>query len=344
MSRHGIGRVALVGISGLLLLLVVTGIWLYRDYQQFAAGPMQIPAKTTVMVERGESLRGIVEVLQQRKYTAAPFTYWRILATAMGVARVLHVGEYALEPGMSPSTLLDRIGEGRVVQHMFTIVDGWTVAQLRASLAHVADLKHLTKSMSRAQIAERLGIANNNPEGWFLPQTYAFVLGESDLDLLARSHRAMQRTLAELWAKRASGLPITSSYQALILASVVEKETAKPAERAEIAGVFERRLSIGMRLQSDPTVIYGLGSAYHGDITFKDLATDTPYNTYTRAGLPPTPIALPGEPAIQAVLHPAAGKALYFVADGQGGHVFSDTLAEHNLAVQRYLLHNRAKP
>ncbi len=344
MSRHGIGRVAFVGVTGLLLLLVVTGGWLYRDYQQFAAGPMQIPAKATVVVQAGENLRRIVTELQQRKYTAAPFTYWRVLATAMGVTRVLHVGEYALEPGMSPSTLLDRISEGQVVQHMFTIVDGWTFAQLRNSLAHTPGLQHVSAQLSSADIALRLGISGGHPEGWFLPQTYAFVLGESDFDILVRSHQAMQQMLARLWAQRATGLPITRSYQALILASMVEKETAKPAERPEIAGVFERRLSIGMRLQSDPTVIYGLGSAYHGDITFKDLAADTPYNTYTRAGLPPTPIALPGEPAIQAVLHPATGKALYFVADGQGGHVFSDTLAEHNLAVQRYLLHNQTKP
>jgi UPF0755 protein len=233
------------------------------------------------------------------------------------------------------------MAEGCVVQHMFTLVDGWTFAQVRAALAQAPKLRHTLQNLSDAQVAQRLGIDEPNPEGWLLPQTYAYVLGDSDLDVLRRAHAAMQRTLAADWAARAPGLPLRTPYQALILASIVEKESALASERPRIAGVFVRRLEIGMKLQTDPSVIYGLGAAYHGDITRKDLETDTAYNTYTRYGLPPTPICMPGAPALQAALHPAPGKALYFVARGNGTHQFSDTLQEQNQAVDKYILHRQ---
>jgi UPF0755 protein len=190
--------------------------------------------------------------------------------------------------------------------------------------------------MDDAALMRAIGHAGMHPEGRFLPETYAYVKGDSDLDILRRAHQAMVKTLASLWAGRAPDLPLATPYDALILASIVEKETGKPDERAQIAGVFVRRLRHHMLLQTDPTVIYGMGARYAGNIRRSDLTTDTPYNTYTRPGLPPTPIALPGKAALQATLHPAAGDALYFVARGDGGHVFSSTLAEHNRNVDCY--------
>jgi UPF0755 protein len=230
---------------------------------------------------------------------------------------------------------------GRVLQHMFTLVDGWTFAQVRAALAQAPKLRHTLPNISDAQAARALGIDAPNPEGWLLPQTYAYVLGDSDMDVLRRAHAAMQRLLTADWAERAPDLPIKNPYQALILASIVEKESALASERPRIAGVFVRRLQLGMKLQTDPTVIYGMGAAYHGIITRKDLQTDTPYNTYTRFGLPPTPICMPGAPALWAALHPAPGKSLYFVARGDGTHQFSDTLQQQDAAIDKYILHRR---
>ena len=344
MSRHGAWRIGLVAVAGLLALALAAGAWLVHDYRRFTATPLAIGASAqTIDVARGSSLRGIVAELQQRRLTAAPWPYWRLLATAMGVSSRLHAGEYALAPGTTPRAMLTQMAEGRVVQHLFTLVDGWTFAEVRAALARAPRLRHLSVGMNDAAIARAIGLPADHPdpEGWFLPQSYAYVMGDSDLDVLRRAHMAMNALLARLWPARAQGLPLQTPYDALILASIVEKETAQPGERARIAGVFERRLQIGMRLQTDPAVIYGLGSAYHGDITRKDLETDTPYNTYTRGGLPPTPIAMPGEPALEAVLHPATGTSLYFVAKGDGTHVFSDTLEEQNRAVAIYQLHHK---
>ena len=322
-----------------LSLLVAAGGVVWQEVARFSDAPMAIrPDSPTVVIPEGTGFNRIVDTLRERHLSAAPRWFWRILAERMHVTRDLHAGEYALRPGMTPRQLFDDMAHSRVVQHRFTIVDGWDFKELRQALDNTPKLKHLTVDMSNARIMRRLGLGGENPEGRFLPETYAFVLGDSDLDILRRSHQAMDRLLKQLWPGRDKDLPFDTPYQALILASLVEKETAQPEERARIAGVFVRRLRIGMRLQTDPAVIYGMGASYHGNIRKRDLETDTPYNTYVHAGLPPTPIALPGKPAIEAALHPAPGKALYFVSRGNGTHVFSDTLAEHDRAVRCYQL------
>ncbi|GAA0719826.1 endolytic transglycosylase MltG [Dokdonella soli] len=326
----------------LLVLLMIVGVavatWL--DYRRFTESPLPgAHADATIDIARGARYRDIVRQLRRERVSRAAPLYWRLLGRELGVAGRLHAGEYALPPGITPRELLRRMAAGEVVQHRFTIVDGWTFRQLRLALAAEAGLVQTLPGASDEDIARRVGIDDGKPEGWFLPETYAWVKGESDFDVLKRARASMQKTLDKLWAARGADVNLDAPYQALTLASIVEKETAQPNERPLIAGVFLRRLKFRMRLQTDPTVIYGLGDAYDGTIHRRDLDTDTPYNTYTRDGLPPTPIALPGAVAIEAVLHPTAGDALYFVARGDGSHEFSPTLDAHNRAVQKYQLH-----
>ncbi len=331
-------RAVLVAAALLLLAAVVR---MYDGYRTFERVPLRVSAPTSIEVARGSTLKTIVALLRARHYTSAAEPYWRLLAARMGVTDHLHAGEYALLPGMTPSVLLANMSAGRVVQHMFTLVDGWTFAQVRAALARAPRLRHTLAGMSDAQVAIALGIRGPSPEGWLLPQTYAYVLGQSDIDVLRRAYLAMKRLLAREWPSRERDLPLKSPYQALVLASLIEKETAQPDERARIAGVFVRRLERGMKLQTDPSVIYGLGANYRGEITRRDLQTDTPWNTYTRFGLPPTPICMPGAPAVEAALHPAQGRSLYFVAKGDGTHQFSDTLRQQDAAIDRYILHRK---
>jgi UPF0755 protein len=338
--RHMQGRVIWRVLLGLVLFALLAGAGvLWRDLSRFADAPLALHAdEPTLVVPEGATFTRIVALLRARHVSAAPRLYWRLLAMRMRATDRLKAGEYALRPGLTPRALLDRMVRGKVVQHDFTIVDGWNFRELRSALAAKPDLRHTIGDMDDAALSRALGMEGHNPEGWFLPETYAFVRGDSDLDILRRSHAAMQTLLKRLWPGRDKGIPLETPYQALILASIVEKETGRADERARIAGVFERRLKRGMMLQTDPAVIYGMGSAYHGNIRKRDLTTDTPYNTYMHRGLPPTPIAMPGKPALQAVLHPAQGTALYFVARGDGSHVFSDTLAEHNRAVACFQL------
>jgi UPF0755 protein len=323
----------------LLVLLAAVGVLIYgwNDYIRFTAAPLNVARQgDSIDISRGSSFKGIVGELRQRGLSTASPWYWRLLAEQMRVAGKLHAGEYALEPGLTPRQLLANMAAGKVLQRNFTIVDGWTFAELRQALGRAEKLNHDSAGLDDATIMQRIGAGGEAPEGRFLPETYAYVKGDGDLDILRRAHAAMARTLAELWAGRAKDLPLATPYDALILGSIVEKETGLPGERAQIAGVFVRRLRDHMLLQTDPSVIYGMGASYAGNIRKSDLTTDTPYNTYTRPGLPPTPIALPGKPAIEAALHPAAGDALYFVARGDGGHVFSSSLAEHNRNVDCY--------
>ncbi|AGG88599.1 MULTISPECIES: endolytic transglycosylase MltG [Rhodanobacter] len=323
----------------LIMLLAVAGVLVYgwNDYARFGSAPLNVAAQgDSIDVGRGSSFKAIVVELRQRGFSTANPWYWRLLAEQMHVAGKLHAGEYALEPGITPRQLLANMAAGRVLQRNFTIVDGWTFAELRQALARAEKLNHDSAALDDAAIMRKIGAGGEAPEGRFLPETYAYVKGDGDLDILRRAHAAMAKTLDELWAGRAQGLPLASPYEALILASIVEKETGRPNERAQIAGVFVRRLQNHMLLQTDPSVIYGMGASYAGNIRKSDLTADTPYNTYTRAGLPPTPIALPGRPALAAALHPAAGDALYFVARGDGGHVFARTLEEHNRNVDCY--------
>lgn len=335
-------RIARAVILVLALIGVVVAGYFYTDYTRFADAPLApLPKAATFEVARGTPLPGIVRDLQGLGIRTGTPLYWRVLARQMDVGGKLHAGEYALDPGITPRGLFEKMAAGDVIQHKFTIVEGWTFAQLRDALAQDGMIEHSLAGRADSDIMKDLGSGGAPAEGWFLPQTYQFVKGMSDLDILRRAHKAMKQTLDRLWNSRAQDLPLKTPYEALILASIVEKETGQAAERPVIAGVFEHRLKIGMRLQTDPTVIYGLGSRYDGKIHTRDLETDTPYNTYTRAGLTPTPIALPGAASIEAVLHPAPTDALYFVARGDGTHEFSATLEAHNRAVAKYQLHRQ---
>ena len=337
------GVVLRMFLALVLIGLVGGGAAAWFDYQRYTNAALAVGSDAaTIDVPRGANYPQIVAELRRIGAVERDFramAYWRALGRELGVGGRLHAGEYALPRGITPRELLRRMAAGEVVQHRFTIVDGWTFRQLRLALANEAGLQQTLPGSSDEDVARRLDIADARPEGWFLPETYSFVKGESDFDVLQRAHAAMKKTLDQLWPQRSADVRLDSPYQALILASIVEKETAQPAERAQIAGVFVRRLKFGMRLQTDPTVIYGMGENYAGNIRRSDLETDTPYNTYTRDGLPPTPIALPGSVALQAALHPAPGDALYFVARGDGSHEFSPTLDAHNRAVQKYQLH-----
>jgi UPF0755 protein len=292
----------------------------------------------SIDIERGTSFKDIVHQLRSQGLTTSTPLYWRLLAEKMRVAGRLHAGEYAVTPGITPEELLTYMAQGKVMQRDVTIVDGWTFRDVRQALAKADKLKHETASLDDASIMQKIGAAGEKPEGRFLPETYAYVKGDSDLDILRRAHEAMNKALAALWAQRDPHLPLATPYDALILASIVEKETGRADERSRVAGVFTRRLQKNMLLQTDPTVIYGMGANYAGNIRKSDLTTDTPYNTYTRPGLPPTPIAMPGKPAIEAALHPAPGDELYFVARGDGTHVFASTLEEQNRNVACYQL------
>lgn len=339
-SPKKVRRSGLIGIVVLLFALAIAAAaYFYVDYQRFSDTPLSpLTNDTTLEIPLGTSLPGILRELQKLGVEPGSQLYWRALARQMSVAGRLHAGEYALNPGLTPRAFLAKMAANQVIQHQFTIVDGWTFAQLRGQLAEQAGLRQTLGGGDAVVLMRNLGEPEMPAEGWFLPETYNYVAGMSDLDILRRAHTAMQQALDTLWDARAPDLPLVDKYQALILASIVEKETGRADERAKIAGVFEHRLKLGMRLQTDPTVIYGLGASYDGNLHRRDLESDTPYNTYTRAGLPPTPIALPGLAALMAVMHPEATTALYFVARGDGSHQFSATLREHDQAVAKYQL------
>lgn len=320
-------------LAGMALAAVLT----YSDYQRFLATPLPLaPSGLVLELAPGSGIRQLTQQLTQQAGLSGRGWYLELYARLHGLAPRLQAGEYALTPGTTPRQLLEQIAAGRVVQYALTVVEGWTFAQLLQALAAHPKLQHTLTGLSAAQIMERLGVAEGDAEGWFLPDTYHFPKGFSDAAFLRRSRHAMEQALANAWQQRSADLPLRDAYQLLILASIIEKETAINAERAQISGVFIRRLRLGMRLQTDPTVIYGLGAAFDGNLRRRDLEQDTPYNTYTRSGLPPTPIALPGRAALQAAAQPAVGDSLYFVADGNGGHIFSRSLEEHNRAVRRY--------
>lgn len=326
-----------VGVLAASVLLASAFWWQHEALQQ----PLQLPAEQLLDVSVGATPGGVLNRLQAEGVLHDAFLlrlYWRFNLAEYA----LHSGEYRLTPGMTAHDLLRLWQRAEVVQYSLTLVEGWNFQQVRSALARQEKLVHELDDLSDAQLMTRLGREGVHPEGRFFPDTYRYVRGMHDLDLLKQALARMDEVLAQEWSQRAEGLPYKEPGQALIMASLVEKETGVPREREEIAGVFIRRLRIGMLLQTDPTVIYGLGERYNGNLTRANLREPTAYNTYTNAGMPPTPIALVGRAAIHAALHPADGNSLYFVARGDGSHVFSASLEAHNRAVREFQLKRRA--
>jgi len=329
-----------LSILALVLLLLGMSAWYtWEQYGNFLRSPLDIPARGRVFqLEPGTAGIEIVNQLGRMGLTQ-PGWEWRLLMRLQ--PHLYRAGEYRLEAGIKPQDVLEILSSGQVIQYRLTLVEGWTFQQFAGALADESVLKHdidLTAPAQWPLVSAALGV--EHPEGWFLPETYQFTRGDSDRDILVRAHAAMQQALEEAWSSRLEELPIDSPYQLLILASIIEKETSLDEERGRVAGVFVRRLRKGMRLQTDPTVIYGMGDSYDGNIRRRDLQTDTAYNTYTRHGLPPTPIAMPGKASLMAAARPAPGDELYFVADGKGGHTFSATLEAHQAAVKKLVERN----
>jgi UPF0755 protein len=319
-----------------LWFLVVASLALLLNGYQYLHQPLEI-AEHNIEIIPGSGFSQITAQLQQRDIIVKPII-WKIYARITSKSTRVKAGEYQLKGAMTPIEVLDKLVKGQVVQHQITLVEGWTVKQLLQALAAEKKLEHKLTGLTPAEILIRLGKENRHPEGLFFPDSYQFTSGTTDVDILQRSYQRLSTILDEEWSQRAKDLPYKTAYEALIMASIIEKETGQASERSEIAGVFVRRLNKRMRLQTDPTVIYGLGDSYKGNIRRKHLKQPTPYNTYVIRGLPPTPIAIVGREAIHAALHPKAGDSLYFVAKGDGSHFFSDTLGQHNQAVRRYQL------
>lgn len=324
----------------LLLLLAIAGAsLLWYQYQGFLGSPLRFEQPGyTLNVKTGDNLRSVLAQLEKQGVSRFDWR-WRLLGRLQ--QPTIKTGEYLLEDGILPSQLLKLLVSGKVVSYRFTIVEGWTVKQLLAELASDPVLIHNLDPTE--DLADLDFLSQAHPEGWFLPETYVYVRGDSDIDILKRAYDDMTEALKEAWQERDQGLPYETPEQLLVMASIVEKETSLAGERAKIAGVFVRRLQKNWRLETDPTVIYGIGENFDGDIRRSDLKKDTPYNTYTRRGLPPTPIALPGKAALRAAAHPAKGEAMFFVANGQGGHTFSVSLEDHNKAVQELIKHQRTR-
>nr|WP_124222015.1 endolytic transglycosylase MltG [Tibeticola sediminis] len=312
-----------------VLLLGGAGLWWIHQ-------PLPISGEAVdLSIEPGTPPRAVAQAVADAGVPVSPLALYAWFRLS-GQARQIRAGNYALEPGTTPRSLLRKLVRGEESLRTLTIVEGWNWRQVRAALAQASDLRADSRALDDATLMQALGRPGVAPEGRFFPDTYTYAKGASDLSILARAMRAMDHQLAAAWALRASDLPLASAEEALILASIIEKETAREQDRRLIAGVFINRLRRGMPLQTDPTVIYGLGERFDGNLRKRDLQTDTPWNTYTRSGLPPTPIAMPGRASLLAAVQPATTDAIYFVARGDGSSHFSATLEEHNRAVNRY--------
>jgi UPF0755 protein len=298
--------------------------------------PLPLPQVPYVFtLKHGSSLKGVTHQLKEAGVLHNTFGF-TLLVRLFGKAGSIKAGNYELEADITPLDLFYKITRGDVSQVEIVFIEGWTFKQMRKALDDDPAVVHETSGMSDEDVLRAIGASEQHPEGLFFPDSYYFSSGMTDIAILKRAYELMQRNLELAWEDRDKGVPYGSPYDALIMASIIEKETGQAGERPEIAGVFLNRLRRGMRLQTDPTVIYGMGAAFDGNLRRQDLMTDTPYNTYTRDGLPPTPIAMPGMESILAALHPAATDALYFVGKGDGTHQFSRSLSEHNRAVARY--------
>jgi UPF0755 protein len=324
-------------VSIALIVVVLSSAVFWFLYQQSITESYISDKEGTVVItiQPGESLNKIISTLEKHNIVEGFWFKW--LVRFNGAANKIQAGEYEFAAGLTPVQMLPILVAGKVNQYAFTIVEGQNFKEVFDSIRNNSAIKHtLTSNSDMGAVADLLVIPEKNLEGLLLPETYFFIKNTSDVDIIKRAYQSMQAYLNKQWPTREKNKDITTEYDALILASIVEKEVGAPSERKRIAGLFLKRLGIGMKLQTDPTVIYGMGDIYKGDIRFKDLRNDTPYNTYTRYGLPPTPIAMPGKASIDAVLHPEKTKSLYFVANGNGTHIFSETLKQHNAAVDKY--------
>lgn len=337
--RRWISRLA----GATLIVASFTAGWVLLELQSFLRSPLAVGGQAVVYeVRAGSGLIAVAHDLQRLGLLEHPrLLVW--YARWHGEADRIRAGEYLIEPQLTPRGLLDKLLGGDVLHHNITIPEGWTFRQMLAAVRAHDKIRQTLTGDDEREIMARLGYPGQHPEGRFFPDTYQFPAGTTDVALLQHAYQEMQRRLEQAWQGRDPSLPLATPYEALILASIVEKETGSPDERARIAGVFVRRLQRNMRLQTDPTVIYGLGAGFDGNLRRRDLEADTPYNTYTRAGLPPTPIALPGAAALHAALHPAPGDELYFVARGDGTHQFSASFDEHAAAVKDYQLNNGSR-
>jgi UPF0755 protein len=325
-----------------LFLLVVVALLAAGGYAAwYIATPLQVAALPAEFeISPGMRLRGAAQRIEQSGVAIGRLQF-ELLARALGRGEEIKAGSYELATAPTPLELLDKLQRGDVTQSEIRFIEGWTFRQLRAALDASGFVRHDTQGLGDAQLLQRIGAKEAHPEGLFFPDTYVFSKGASDLQILRRAYQAMQRHLAQEWEARDAAVPYKTSYEALIMASIVEKETGRGEERELIAGALVNRLRTGMLLQVDPTVIFGLGEAFDGNLKKAHLTTDGPYNTYTRAGLPPTPIAAPGLASLRAALRPAKTQALYYVARGDGSSEFSRTLEEHNRAVRKFQLNGR---
>ncbi|MFT0212433.1 endolytic transglycosylase MltG [Pseudomonas sp. F1_0610] len=335
-----IRKLFLTLFSFILAVAIVGGaaFWLQEDS---VTQKLSITTEYILEVPSGSTPNALFSRLESEGLIQGAFwlrLHWRLNYQGKN----LHVGEYRLTPGMDVKQVIDKWLRGDIVQYKVTLVEGHNIRQIRAALAANEHITQTLGDVSNAELMERLGKRGVHPEGQFFPDTYQFTKGQTDFELLKQAHQRLEKVLAQEWEQRADNLPLKTPYEALVLASIIEKETGVPSERSEIAGVFVRRLNKGMRLQTDPTVIYGMGERYQGRIRSADLKEATAYNTYLIQGLPPTPIAMVGREAIHAALHPKEGRSLFFVAKGDGSHYFSETLSEHNKAVREYQLRRRS--
>jgi len=335
-------RRLLYAFLAVLLAAVLAAAWVARDVQRQLHAPLAVTARSTLLVQPGASLTAVCRQLAANGWMSRPW-YLNLAGRWQGAATRIKAGEYAVEPGMTPLQLLQNLVQGKVVQYSLTIPEGLNFREIMQLVETQPELRHTLPDYRPYTVMQAIGEPGQSPEGRFYPDTYYFPRGTTDVQFLRRAYQIMADVLAEEWQRRDTGLPYKKPYDALIMASIIEKETAVSAERGRIAGVFVRRLQRGMRLQTDPTVIYALGEHYDGNIHKRDLALDSPYNTYLHTGLPPTPIAAPGRESISAALHPDPGTELYFVARGDGSHHFSHTLEEHNRAVAKYQLNGGNK-
>jgi len=321
--------------SILLIFVCLLAGWAVTDYQRFLKKPVIDQRSILLEIERGDSFRRITDKLILQGVSIHP-VWFRLLAYQKKLTHKIKTGEFALNTGITPPELLAVLVAGKSKQYAITFPEGWAFSQIRQEIEGNRYIKQTLKGLDDKAVLKKIGAKQNHPEGLFFPDTYYFEKNMTDAALLKRAYLKMQQILQQEWQNREKNLPFGTPYEALILASIIEKETGKASERPAIAGVFIRRLRKGMLLQTDPTVIYGMGKAYQGNIRYKDLKKPTPYNTYVIKGLPPTPIAVPGKAAIHAALHPEPGNSLYFVSRGDGSHVFSATLSKHNEAVNIY--------